>query len=141
LSVKPLDEFYRHSMMADGHLNKCKECAKKDVRQNRADNRDYYILYDKKKYLRKVGGSYLGRYTISDEERGRRRKASTAVGNALRDGRLKKMECWVCGGPAQGHHPDYDSPLDVVWLCPKHHKEAHAISHQEYLENNNAAAA
>ncbi len=33
---KPLDDFYKHPEMPDGHINKCKECNKKDCRENYA---------------------------------------------------------------------------------------------------------
>lgn len=37
---KPLAEFYKESKMADGHFNKCKECANKDYRVYRKHKLD-----------------------------------------------------------------------------------------------------
>jgi hypothetical protein len=46
---KPISEFYKHPAMMDGHLNKCKNCCKQDVRQNYIKNHDYYLQYEKKR--------------------------------------------------------------------------------------------
>lgn len=43
---KPLTDFYKHPQMPDGHVNKCKECNKKDVRENYADKVDEKRAYD-----------------------------------------------------------------------------------------------
>ena len=42
---KPLNEFYKHKQMADGHVNKCKTCNKKDVSDHRAINIDKIKAY------------------------------------------------------------------------------------------------
>lgn len=56
----------------------------------------------------------------------------TAVARAVKRGDLvKPKECSWCGAtdqPIEGHHPDYDRPLMVVWICRRCHK-AH---HREY---------
>jgi hypothetical protein len=44
---KPLQEFYKHKEMWDGHVNKCKECNKQDVRDNYRANIEYIKAYDK----------------------------------------------------------------------------------------------
>jgi hypothetical protein len=43
----PLSAFYKHPAMADGHVNKCKDCNKADVRENREKKLDYYREYDR----------------------------------------------------------------------------------------------
>ena len=52
--------------------------------------------------------------------------AHSATRSAIRRGLLNPAPCAVCGDPkAEAHHPDYDRPLLVQWLCRKHHRAVH----------------
>jgi hypothetical protein len=45
---------------------------------------------------------------------------------AIRRGTLTRGPCETCGSEkVEGHHDDYLKPLDVRWLCKKHHMDAH----------------
>lgn len=55
-------------------------------------------------------------------------RARYMVQNAVADGRLEKPDQCEFGCRAHridGHHDDYSKPLDVRWLCPKHHAQLH----------------
>ena len=56
----------------------------------------------------------------------KRVNARKKVYEAIQSGRLVRKPCTICGSPnTQAHHEDYNKPLEVIWLCPKHHREAH----------------
>lgn len=54
-------------------------------------------------------------------------KARKLLSNAVARGRIVPLPCFMCGEKAEGHHPDYSRPLDVVWLCRAHHQEVHSV--------------
>jgi hypothetical protein len=44
----------------------------------------------------------------------------------IRHGELVRQPCRVCGWEkSEVHHRNYSNPLDVDWLCRKHHMEEH----------------
>lgn len=52
--------------------------------------------------------------------------AQHALRSAIRRGLVHPKPCEQCGEEkAEGHHPDYSRPADVVWLCRRCHKAAH----------------
>lgn len=130
LETKPVTDFYQHKGMADGHLNKCKTCAKQDVKKNYHTNFKHYQEYESTR--KDLPHRKLLNMTVSKEYRKNhpeRYRAHNLVGNAVRDGRLLKQACFICGNEkTEAHHPDYSRPLDVTWMCSKHHKETHCDS-------------
>lgn len=110
--IKPLSEFYAHPMMADGHLNKCKDCAKADVKAHREGHPELDL------------NTRLKACTKSPTHK----NANRAVVAALKCGRLTRSErCQGCGRSGQetrlsAHHFDYTQPLNVIWLCAACHR-------------------
>lgn len=141
LQAKPLDDFYKHAAMTDGHLNKCKGCTKDDSRRHRLENLARVREYDRARSSNPERVAARKAYSQSTEGRlaharanekwqvanAIRRRASNLVAKAIRAGKLIPEPCFVCGEKAHAHHPDYSRPLSVTWLCPEHHKAAHRI--------------
>lgn len=145
---KAISEFYRHPGMADGYLNKCKDCAKRDVRKNRSDRLDYYRAYDKQRFRndlsRRLRNEAYAKTPEGKEAIKRfkqewirknpeKRAAHVILGNAIRSGRVEKPDsCSRCGMQPfksrhlHGHHHDYARPLDVEWICVW----CHVLEHQ-----------
>lgn len=130
-------EFYSNTK--GGLMGECKECTRARTRRNRLVNLDRYQEYERARanlphrmdarnaYARtEAGRTAAARAKRSYMERNPlKRTAHLAASNAIRDGRLIRQPCEVCGGKAQAHHDDYSKPLDVRWLCTKHHAEWH----------------
>lgn len=142
--AKPLSAFYAHKRMSDGHLNKCKACTKNDALVHRINNLEIVREYDKERsklpHRVKARKKIAERWKADPKLKKRRNKlhrlwaeknsikraAHVMTGNAIRDGRLIKKPCEVCGKKkVEAHHDDYLKPFDVRWLCKKHHTEAH----------------
>lgn len=124
---KPIFDYYKHPKGRDGYDTKCKICAKKIVMAARDANIDAVRAYDRNRsklpHRLALNAETTRRYR---EKNKKRTSCNRAVSYALKTGKLKKQPCWICGSEkVEGYHPDYDSPLDVVWLCHIHHKEIH----------------
>ena len=124
---RPLAMFHVHKR--DGIQTWCKACMA-----------DYRRAYDRRPERRQANRAYLSRPDVKARRarnrierrldplvRGKldaRRFAQTALAN----GRIDKLPCAGCGAEqSQQHHPDYDHPLLIVWLCRPCHLELHRL--------------
>ena len=95
--------------------------AKRDIELVRARDRERWQR-DKGKRVVLIH-NYIARYP-------EKASARKEVGRAIRAGTLSRGPCEVCGfdGRTHAHHDDYSKPLDVRWLCQRHHTEQHKDS-------------
>ena len=124
----PLTEFYKHFAMGDGHLNKCKECTKKDVLLHRQNNIERIRAYDNKRAkLPHNKAAHVANTRKRRSEDSRYMRAHNAVARAVKKGILIKTNCQWCDREdnVHGHHDNYDEPLKVMWLCPVCHRQRH----------------
>jgi hypothetical protein len=123
--IKPLTEFYKHSQMKDGTVNKCKECNKNDVKGNylKYIKDENFIEKEKargrKKYHRLYAGTGKANVIANEKWQNKypeKRPASKASAN------IKKLF-----EGAEKHHWSYNKEhyLSVIQLSKRHHNKAH----------------
>ena len=141
-------EFY------SSNKSRCKECVRLSAKQYRIEKIEHYRAYDNARasmpHRVKARLEYqkTDRFKESHSKANRKNRnlfkeratARNKVAAALKAGRMHKLPCLICGLDAEAHHPDYSRPLDVIWLCNKHHREAHDLSKQTFHRNENASS-
>src|SRR3990167_908208 len=109
-----VDSFYRNKNRDGiGVSSHCIECRIAISRKRRSEGR---YLYPSKNYPNKKERPWF------------KNKAKYLVRTAIKNGRMVRMPCEICADiKVEAHHPDYNKPYDVKWLCKKHHAEEHRI--------------
>jgi len=117
--IKDSNKFYIHKEMKDGHLGKCKECAKKDVHENyqidiEVKREKERLRYQKRKLNKEHMNKKNKNNSIWRKKNGRMR-AHNQVHRKLENPHV----CSLCGSirTIGGHHMDYLKPLEVIWCC------------------------
>ncbi len=132
---KSLKDYYKHSGMADGRLGICKECQKavmKAVGQTqKCKDRDKIRNASPKRVAQRVAYAKTEKgKSITHKVAAAWAKRNPEKVKAMRLAKkLTRQPCEVCGAiNVHGHHDDYSKPLEVRWLCPKHHSEHHKLA-------------
>lgn len=94
---KPPEDFNSDSSKCNGKSGRCKPC-QRIIERNYRKNRDPIKV-----------------------------QARLEVNKAINRKELMRLPCEFCGSSEdiEGHHEDYTKPLEVIWLCQKHHHEHH----------------
>jgi len=134
----PINQFNAASKEKDGLKYHCKHCDKAYRKANRsrisAYDRKYYIMHkeakakasrDRREKKRDFLNAQKRKYAKDNPEK---IKAQRAITRAIKSGEISRPEiCEICGKSCKpdAHHPDYNKPLEVSWLCRGCHHDVH----------------
>ena len=112
---KAINEFY-------GVQGECKDCTKLRVKRYSHSERGKEMA--SKWWKTEKGREKQRRHRLRfRKENPEKHKAHYLAMSALRRGILKKQPCEKClSKKVEMHHDDYSKPLEVRWLCQKHHR-------------------
>jgi hypothetical protein len=133
---KDISCFQKRTASKDGLSFACRECLSlyDKSRANLPHRIEARAIYSKTGKGIESGNKAKIAYTKRNPIK---RAAHIIVGNAIRDKKMFKEPCEICGTEEKvyAHHDDYAKPLNVRWLCPTHHGQWH----KENGEAKNAA--
>jgi hypothetical protein len=75
----------------------------------------------------------------------RKNEARVLLRKAVKAKKVKRKPCVICGAfcdpwdkvnRVMAHHEDYRQPLNVVWLCYRHHNWLHSDVNKIFKELN-----
>ena len=118
----PISEFYKHPRMADGHLNKCKECTRIDVHDKYIENikSSEYVEKERKRGREKYARlGYVFRITESREKKYEKYKT-------LRNAR-RMFKKYSLSKDVELHHWNYNLMDQVIALNKRLHKRIHCL--------------
>jgi hypothetical protein len=97
-ATKPAEDFYAHPRGPHGRMRKCKECHKAYVRRWYSETRPARSAYEAERSARPERKKDALRFQrVRRAKSPEKYKARSAVGNAIRDGQLKRGSCEGCG--------------------------------------------
>lgn len=138
---KPIDSFGKRSASPDGLSPRCKSCQseydkKRANKPSRVTARKAYAKTPagieagnraKKKYCENNKDKIADIHRKYVKENPKKRSAHKAIEKQVRLKLISIEPCEKCGAlTVSAHHDDYDKPLDIRWLCSKHHRQWHA---------------
>src|SRR5690349_19563729 len=97
----------------------CAKCTTERLRKYRANHRKKINEIGRESYQRHKKEAY----------------ARATVNYFLRLGRITKKPCHCGSKEVEAHHPNYDKPLLIKWLCRPHHAELETRLHARKTAN------